>query len=30
MTVFRRVRDEIKRVFEAYAVGRMDSAEAAP
>ena len=30
MTVFRRVRDEIKRVFEAYAVGRMDSAGAAP
>lgn len=30
MTVFRRVRDEIKRVFEAYAVGRMDRAGAAP
>ncbi len=30
MTVFRRVRDEIKRVFEAYSVGRMDRAEAAP
>ncbi|MEK7951556.1 arsenate reductase ArsC [Luteolibacter soli] len=26
MVVFRRVRDEIKRVFEAYAAGRKDSA----
>lgn len=30
MTFFRSVRDEIKRVFEAYAVGRMDRAGAAP
>lgn len=27
MTVFRRVRDEIKRVFDAYAAGRRDSLE---
>lgn len=27
MTVFRRVRDEIKRVFEAYAAGRLDQAK---
>lgn len=27
MTVFRRVRDEIKRVFEAYAQGRRDQAK---
>jgi arsenate reductase (thioredoxin) len=30
MTVFRRVRDEIKRVFDAYAAGRKDEAKAAP
>ncbi|MGB3117416.1 MAG: arsenate reductase ArsC [Verrucomicrobiales bacterium] len=30
MAVFRRVRDEIKRVFEAYAAGRKDEAKAAP
>ena len=30
MTVFRRVRDEIKRVFEAYAAGRKDEAKASP
>jgi len=30
MTVFRRVRDEIRRVFEAYAAGRKDEAKAAP
>ena len=29
MTVFRRVRDEIKRVFDAYAAGRKDQAKAA-
>jgi arsenate reductase len=29
LQVFRRVRDEIKRVFEAYAAGRQDEAEAA-
>lgn len=29
MTVFRRVRDEIKRVFDAYAAGRKDEAKAA-
>jgi arsenate reductase len=29
LQVFRRVRDEIKRVFEAYAAGRKDEAEAA-
>jgi arsenate reductase len=29
MSVFRRVRDEIKRVFEAYAAGRRDQAKAA-
>ena len=28
LTVFRRVRDEIKRVFEAYAAGRRDAATA--
>jgi arsenate reductase len=28
MTVFRRVRDEIRRVFEAYAAGRKDAAKA--
>jgi arsenate reductase len=28
MRVFRRVRDEIRRVFEAYAAGRMDEAKA--
>ncbi len=28
MAVFRRVRDEIKRVFEAYAAGRKDEAKA--
>ncbi len=28
LAVFRRVRDEIKRVFEAYAVGRRDQAKA--
>ena len=27
MTVFRRVRDEIRRVFEAYAAGRKDAAK---
>jgi arsenate reductase (thioredoxin) len=27
MTVFRRVRDEIRRVFEAYAAGRIDEAK---
>jgi arsenate reductase len=27
MVVFRRVRDEIKRVFEAYAAGRLDQAK---
>jgi arsenate reductase (thioredoxin) len=30
MAVFRRVRDEIRRVFEAYAAGRLDQAKAAP
>jgi len=30
LTVFRRVRDEIKRVFEAYAAGRRDQAKASP
>jgi arsenate reductase len=30
MTVFRRVRDEIRRVFEAYAAGRKDAAKAVP
>ena len=30
MEVFRRVRDEIRRVFEAYAAGRMDEWRAAP
>jgi arsenate reductase len=30
MAVFRRVRDEIKRVFEAYASGRLDEAQASP
>ena len=30
MAVFRRVRDEIKRVFDAYAAGRKDEAKAAP
>jgi arsenate reductase len=29
LVVFRRVRDEIKRVFEAYAAGRRDQAKAA-
>lgn len=29
LKVFRRVRDEIRRVFEAYAAGRKDEAEAA-
>ncbi len=29
LQVFRRVRDEIRRVFEAYAAGRKDEAEAA-
>ena len=29
MAVFRRVRDEIRRVFEAYAAGRRDQAKAA-
>jgi len=28
LKVFRRVRDEIKRVFEAYAAGRKDAAKA--
>jgi arsenate reductase len=27
MTVFRRVRDEIRRVFEAYAAGRLDESK---
>lgn len=27
LTVFRRVRDEIRRVFEAYAAGRLDQAK---
>jgi hypothetical protein len=27
MQVFRRVRDEIRRVFEAYAAGRVDEAK---
>jgi arsenate reductase len=27
MNVFRRVRDEIKRVFDAYAAGRLDQAK---
>jgi arsenate reductase len=27
MAVFRRVRDEIRRVFEAYAAGRRDQAQ---
>jgi hypothetical protein len=27
MAVFRRVRDEIRRVFEAYAAGRLDQAQ---
>jgi arsenate reductase len=30
MQVFRRVRDEIRRVFEAYAAGRKDESKAAP
>ena len=30
LQVFRRVRDEIRRVFEAYAAGRKDEAKAAP
>lgn len=30
LTVFRRVRDEIKKVFEAYAAGRRDQANASP
>lgn len=30
LVVFRRVRDEIKRVFEAYAAGRRDQAKASP
>jgi arsenate reductase (thioredoxin) len=30
MSVFRRVRDEIKRVFDAYAAGRKDEAKADP
>ena len=30
MIVFRRVRDEIRRVFEAYAAGRKDEAKAGP
>lgn len=30
MSVFRRVRDEIKRVFDAYAAGRKDEAKAVP
>lgn len=30
LAVFRRVRDEIKRVFEAYAAGRRDQAKASP
>ena len=29
LTVFRRVRDEIRRVFEAYAAGRLDCAQGA-
>jgi len=29
MAVFRRVRDEIKRVFEAYAAGRLDAVKSA-
>ena len=29
LAVFRRVRDEIRRVFEAYAAGRCDQAKAA-
>ncbi len=29
LAVFRRVRNEIKRVFEAYAAGRRDQAKAA-
>jgi arsenate reductase len=28
LAVFRRVRDEIRRVFEAYAAGRLDQARA--
>jgi arsenate reductase (thioredoxin) len=28
MKVFRQVRDEIRRVFEAYALGRIDGAKA--
>jgi arsenate reductase (thioredoxin) len=28
MQVFRRVRDEIRRVFEAYAAGRLDAVRA--
>jgi arsenate reductase len=30
MQVFRRVRDELRRVFEAYAAGRRDAAKARP
>jgi arsenate reductase len=30
MEVFRRVRDEIRRVFEAYAAGRLDEGKRAP
>lgn len=30
LTVFRRVRDEIRRVFEAYAAGRLDQARIKP
>ena len=30
LAVFRRVRDEIKRVFESYAAGRRDQAKATP
>lgn len=30
MAVFRRVRDEIRRVFEAYAAGRLDQAQRNP
>jgi hypothetical protein len=30
MQVFRRVRDEIRRVFEAYAAGRLDESKRRP
>jgi len=30
LAVFRRVRDEIKRVFDAYAAGRRDQNKAVP